>query len=123
MFQALYATSETLRDYLQTSIDADPFFGASTKRWRARSMHVRLQTLAEMVERAPQIVAEIGRYIRTHPYAADTLEGVTRWWLPSELAQSALTTEVEAALAELTERRLVERHKVPGGWLYVVTSK
>jgi hypothetical protein len=123
MFPALHATSETLRDYLQTSINADPFFGASTQPWRAGNMHVRLQTPAEMVERAPQIVAEIGRYIRTHPYAADTLEGVTRWRVPSELAQSAPTTEVEAAFAELTERRLVERHKLPGGWLYVVTSK
>lgn len=73
--------------------------------------------------RVPQIVAEIGRYILAHPHAADTLDGVTRWWLPSELAQSALTIEVEAALDELMARSLVERRKLPGGWLYVVTSK
>ncbi len=50
MFQALHATSETLRDFLQTSIDADPFFGAPTQPWRFRNMHVRLQTPAEMVD-------------------------------------------------------------------------
>jgi hypothetical protein len=50
MFQALHATSTTLREYLQTSIDADPFFGSSTHPWRDRSMHVRLQTPAEMME-------------------------------------------------------------------------
>jgi uncharacterized protein DUF4255 len=49
MFQALHATSETLRDFLQTSIDADPFFGTVGHPWRDRSMHVRLQTPAEMV--------------------------------------------------------------------------
>lgn len=48
MFQALHATSETLRAFLQTSIDADPFF--SSNQWGARSMHVRLQTPAEMAD-------------------------------------------------------------------------
>src|SRR5262245_16627631 len=50
MFQALHATSETLRDFLQTSIDADPFFGTVGHPWRDRGMHVRLQTPAEMVQ-------------------------------------------------------------------------
>jgi hypothetical protein len=50
MFQALQATSATLLDYLQTSIDADPFFGTAGHPWRDRNMHVRLQTPAEMVD-------------------------------------------------------------------------
>ena len=48
MFQALNATSTTLVDYLQTSIDADPFFGTPGHPWRDRNMHVRLQTPPEM---------------------------------------------------------------------------
>jgi hypothetical protein len=48
MFQALHATSATLRDFLQTSIDADPFFGAATNPWTHRAMRVRLQTPEEM---------------------------------------------------------------------------
>jgi Pvc16 N-terminal domain len=50
MFHALHATSETLRDYLQTSIDADPFFGTAGHPWRDRNMRVRLQTPAEMMD-------------------------------------------------------------------------
>jgi len=48
MFQALNATSTTLADFLQTSIDADPFFGTPGHPWRDRNMHVRLQTPTEM---------------------------------------------------------------------------
>jgi len=50
MFQALHATSETLRDFLQTSIDADPFFGTAGHPWRDRNMRIRLQTPAEMMD-------------------------------------------------------------------------
>jgi hypothetical protein len=50
MYQALNATSTTLLDYLQTSIDADPFFGTTGHPWRDRGMRVRLQTPAEMVD-------------------------------------------------------------------------
>jgi hypothetical protein len=50
MFQALNASSTTLVDYLQTSIDGDPFFGTPGHPWRDRNMHVRLQTPAEMME-------------------------------------------------------------------------
>src|SRR3954463_8156674 len=48
MFHALHATSLTLTTYLQTAIDADPFFGASGHPWRDRNMKVRLQTPTEM---------------------------------------------------------------------------
>src|SRR6476659_6814180 len=48
MFQALHATSATLRDFLQTSFDADPFFGAAANPWTNRGMRVRLQTPEEM---------------------------------------------------------------------------
>ncbi len=50
MFQALNATSTTLVDYLQTSIDADPFFGTPGHPWRDRNMRVRLQTPSEMTD-------------------------------------------------------------------------
>jgi Pvc16 N-terminal domain len=50
MFQALNATSTTLVDYLQTSIDGDPFFGTPGHPWRDRNMRVRLQTPSEMAE-------------------------------------------------------------------------
>lgn len=50
MFTALHATSATLAAYLQAAIDAEPFFADPTNAWKSRSMKVRLQTPAEMVE-------------------------------------------------------------------------
>jgi len=49
MFQALHATSETLRDYLETSFAADPFFGSAGRPWFDRNMRVYLHTPAEVV--------------------------------------------------------------------------
>ena len=60
MFQALNATSTTLVDYLQTSIDADPFFGTPGHPWRDRNMRVLLQTPSEMAQ-------------------SNTLEGISFW--------------------------------------------
>ena len=48
VFQALDATSATLRDFLQTSIDAYPSFGAAANPWTNRAMRIRLQTLEEV---------------------------------------------------------------------------
>jgi len=48
MFQALHASSATLRDFLQTSIDADPFFGAAANPWTDRAMRIRPQTPEEV---------------------------------------------------------------------------
>jgi hypothetical protein len=50
MFQALNATSTTLVEYLQTSIDGDPFFGTPGHPWRDRNMQVRLQTPSELMD-------------------------------------------------------------------------
>lgn len=50
MFQALHATSSTLLEFLQGSIDADPFFGTPGHPWRDRNMHVRLRTPSEMMD-------------------------------------------------------------------------
>lgn len=40
--------------------------------------------MAEFSESDWQRVADqIEGYLRDHPHAADTLEGITKWWLPS----------------------------------------
>ena len=50
MYQALNATSKTLRDHLRTQILADAFLNAPTSPWNMRSMQVTLNTPTEMVE-------------------------------------------------------------------------
>jgi len=50
MYQALNATSKTLRDHLRTQIHDDPFLNGSTSPWHMRSMRVAMNTPTEMVE-------------------------------------------------------------------------
>jgi len=50
MYQALNATSQTLRQFLRTRIEGDPFLFAPAAPYRARGMVVSLQTPIEMRE-------------------------------------------------------------------------
>ncbi len=54
MYQALNATSKTLRDYLRTQILADTFLNAPTSPWNMRSMVVTLNTPTEMVDNSQE---------------------------------------------------------------------
>lgn len=55
-----------------------------------------------------QTVEAILRYLDQHPDAADTLEGIAKWWLPTEWSMDLST--VEAALDRLETQGLVHRH-------------
>jgi hypothetical protein len=59
--------------------------------------------------------------VLAHPRAADTLNGVTRWWLPPHLAQTALRDDVEEALAQLCDLGLIERRELPDGSILFVS--
>ncbi len=61
---------------------------------------------------------QIERYLRCHPNAADTLEGVASWWL-----QDVPLQQIEAALQRLVEAGVVVKKTVPGGrFLYAKGS-
>mgnify|MGYP001432792198 CR=1 FL=1 len=51
---------------------------------------------------------EILRYLRAHPQAADTVDGIVEWWLPRQRHAEAVE-RVQQALDELVARCLVER--------------
>jgi hypothetical protein len=53
--------------------------------------------------------------VLAHPRAADTLDGVTRWWLSAPLAETALRSDVEQALVELTQEGAIEQRHLPDG--------
>lgn len=57
------------------------------------------------------VAAEILRYLRVHPNAADTIEGAARWWLSR---QPQIET-VEKAMTLLVLDRLVEKHTLAEG--------
>jgi hypothetical protein len=60
------------------------------------------------------VVDAIHRYLRSHPDAADSAEGVARWWLPS-MNVAASVPEVEAALEHLLTLGLVRKRTLADG--------
>ncbi|MFO1310637.1 MAG: hypothetical protein U1F41_01090 [Burkholderiales bacterium] len=57
------------------------------------------------------------RYWRAHPDAADTLEGVVKWWLPRQRFLDA-RERVEEALELLVQRDIIEKFPSPSGVVY-----
>jgi hypothetical protein len=55
---------------------------------------------------ALSIVQAVARYLRDHPQASDTSEGIAQWWLAPALQPSL--AEVEAALQWLEAHGVVE---------------
>jgi len=58
------------------------------------------------------LMAAIEAHLESHPQAADSAEGVARWWLGG-IAASA--SEVERALFSLVQRQRVRRVTLPDG--------
>ena len=52
--------------------------------------------------------AEILRYLRAHPQAADTVDGIVMWWLPRQRYEEAVD-RVQHALDDLVAQGLVDR--------------
>jgi hypothetical protein len=52
-------------------------------------------------------------YLRDHPKAADTLEGINQWWLPKDEARSR--DDVARALEKLVAQGRIEKHVAPEG--------
>lgn len=62
-----------------------------------------------------QMIAEtIEAYLDLNPDAADSAEGIRRWWLPPGLAEEAPAT-VEDALAQLVTAGVIRRQPLPDG--------
>ncbi|MBP7525373.1 MAG: hypothetical protein KA779_11455 [Propionivibrio sp.] len=54
-----------------------------------------------------EVVDAILRYLASHPDAADTSEGIAKWWVPTE--RGVDTDAVRSALARLEAQGLVHR--------------
>ncbi len=61
-----------------------------------------------------RIAEKIACYLRAHPYAADTLEGIAEWWLPSKGIEVS-TSMIQQALDELCTQSIVVCHVQPNG--------
>jgi hypothetical protein len=60
------------------------------------------------------LVREVMTYLSMHPDAADTVEGILRWWLTRVRVEEA-AADVQRALDMLVERRVVVKRQLPDG--------
>ena len=59
------------------------------------------------------IARELERYVDRHPGAADTVDGIARWWLAGPVQPPP--RDVEAALDLLVRRGVLTRRLLPDG--------
>jgi hypothetical protein len=60
------------------------------------------------------VATAIRRYLQRHPDAADTAEGIARWWLGGRCDEHELR-RVQEAIAVLVKRGIMQRHTLPDG--------
>lgn len=59
-------------------------------------------------EGVDSVAKAIETYLKAHPNAADSVEGIANWWLQRQRYRTAVT-QVEQALRQLEERGVVRR--------------
>lgn len=65
-----------------------------------------------------RIANEIKRYLGNHPHGGDTIDGITRWWIPRQRIEEA-SLRVQQALDYLVSESRVERKtSLDGRYLY-----
>lgn len=60
-----------------------------------------------------EVAERIRRYLRAHPEAKDTLEGIAEWWLAEDKITHAVE-QVSETLAWLVERGELAKRQVAG---------
>jgi hypothetical protein len=73
-------------------------------------------------DRLAPIADAIERYLRAHPDAADTVEGIRLWWLRGNAADEA-PERVRIALERLEAAGVVTRRKLPGGQVIYAAAR
>jgi hypothetical protein len=68
------------------------------------------------------VAAAIRRYLRDHPHAADTLEGIALWWLSGNAGNERLTN-VQRAIEQLVNQGEVVRQIRRDGTVIYERSK
>ena len=76
----------------------------------------------ELSEEARSIAEQIERYLRLHPQAADSADGIHRWWLAPPFSEESPET-VQAALDLLESRGVVNKTVLDGGRVIYVASR
>lgn len=87
---------------------ACPLLTASTggkRTQRVRTQDARIDALCEALT----------EYLDAHAHAADTVEGIARWWLPDDLARDSRPEDLACAVERLTRRGRLHPVASPDG--------
>jgi hypothetical protein len=61
-----------------------------------------------------EVEASVVEYLRRHPYAADSLDGVVQWWLPRQRYETA-RERIGVTLEQMVAGGQLERRALPDG--------
>jgi len=61
-----------------------------------------------------EVESAVLAYLDRHPFAADTLEGITNWWLPRQRYITA-QHRIEAVLVRLVGEGVLQLRRLPTG--------
>jgi Fe2+ or Zn2+ uptake regulation protein len=78
----------------------------------SRSKPPKVKSSNEDAEVDPR--REIIEYLRRHPEAADTVDGILDWWMPTQRNENA-KNEIQHALREFVEQGLIEEVALGNG--------
>lgn len=77
---------------------------------------------AEVNDDIAVIASQIDRYLKSHPNAADSAEGILRWWLARQRYEESIQ-KVEQALALLLRQGAVSKRTLVDGKVLYVGAK
>jgi hypothetical protein len=78
---------------------------------------INLERCPPINTKLPELARHILRYLREHPEAQDTVEGITIWWV-SERAIKHWLPQVRSSLAALVARGYLAKRKVGDGRVF-----
>ena len=61
-----------------------------------------------------EVEAAVIEYLRCHPHAADSLDGILQWWLPRQRYETA-HERIGATLEHMVASGILERRTLPDG--------
>jgi hypothetical protein len=65
-----------------------------------------------------RIANEIRRYLGNHPQGVDTIDGITKWWLPQQRIEESSLLVQQALDYLVSESRIERTTNLDGKYLY-----
>ncbi|VAX01218.1 hypothetical protein MNBD_GAMMA22-3092 [hydrothermal vent metagenome] len=78
--------------------------------------------MSQIDDSTTTLVQQIADYLARHPHAADTVEGIARWWLPQQPGVRSVE-RVSRSLEYMLKNNLISRRTLSDGREIYTTTK